>query len=120
MLLGCVVDVLCWRLWHVWRLVWVVVARGSARFDVVVVCGRSLLAVSAGGFAPGCGLGCRWLWALSWCVVCGVLANGAGGWGRVVRSWRGAVSFLCWWAVVSHVPVVGKLVRRGVPCGTFR
>ena len=34
------------------------------------------------------------------------------GWGGV-RSRRGAASFLCWWAVVSHVPGRG----RGVRCG---
>ena len=30
-----------------------------------------------------------------------------------MRSQRGAASFLCWWAVVSHVP--GR--ERGVRCG---
>ena len=30
-----------------------------------------------------------------------------------MRSRRGAASFLCWWAVVSHVPGWG----RGVRCG---
>ena len=88
-------------------------ARGSARFGVVVVCGCSLVTVPAGGPAPVCGSGCGRWWALSWHVVCRVSKGGAaGGWGGV-RSRRGAASFLCWWAVVSHVAGWG----RGVRCG---
>ena len=87
-------------------------ARGSARFDVVVVCGCSLVAVPAGGAAPVRGSGCSWWWALSWPVVCAIFRGGAGG-GGAVRSRRGAASFLCWWAVVSHAPGWG----RGVRCG---
>ena len=43
-------------------------------------------------------------------LACGVpsFQGGAG-----VRSRRGAASFLCWWAVVSHAPGWG----RGVRCG---
>ena len=88
-------------------------ARGSAWFGVVAVCGCSLEAASAGGVAPVCGSGCgRWR-ASSWRAVCGVFRGGAGGGGGGVRSRRGAASFLCWWAVVSHVPRLG----RGVRCG---
>ena len=84
--------------------------RGSAPFGVVVVCGCSLVTVLAGGVAPVCGLGCgRWL-ALSWREVCGVSRGGASG----VGSRRGAASFLCFWAVVSHVPGWGREVRCGM------
>ena len=61
-------------------------ARGSTRFGVAVVCGRSLVAVSAGGFVPGRGSGCSRWWALSWRVVCGVIRNGAGGGGGGCRA----------------------------------
>ena len=61
-----------------------------------------------------------------WLVVGGELVHGLWGFwgwcqlgGGVVRSWRGAASFLCWWAAVSHRPGVGELVRRHVPCRTF-
>ena len=87
-------------------------ARGSARFNLVVVRGCSLVAVPARGVAPGRGSGCGRWWALSPRVVCGVSRGGAGG-GGGVQSRRGAASFLCWWAVVSHVPGRG----RGVRCG---
>ena len=69
---------------------------GSVLSGVVAVCGRSLEVVSACGSVPGCGLGYGWRWALGWCVVCGLFGDGAAWGGGVVRSWRGAVLFLCW------------------------
>ena len=88
-------------------------ARGSAWFGVVVVCVCSLVAPPAGGVAPGRCLDCGRWWALRWCVVCGVSRGGAGG-GAGVRSRRGVASFLCWWAVVFHVPGWGRRVRCGM------
>ena len=72
-----------------------VCARGSSWFGVVVVCGRLLVAVVAGGLVPGCGSGGGWWWALSWCVVCGISGDGDSEGGGVVRTLRGAVSLLC-------------------------
>ena len=121
-LLRGVVGVLCWRSGHVWQLVrarasvlgearglawlWCVVARWC--LPRLVVSSPGAVRVVAGG----------WGWAGAWCVgFPGMVPAGGGG---VVRSWCGAVSFLCWWAAVSHVPGVGELVRCHVPCGAFR
>ena len=76
-------------------------SRGSARFGVVAIGGRSLGVGSACGFVPGCGLGCGWFWALGWCVLCGVSGDGADG--------RGGVELAC----CGGAPV---LVKCGVPC----
>ena len=87
---------------------------------------------------PGEARGLAWLWCVAarwwlsrpvvlplcafglWPVVGVELAcavRGFQGWcrwgGGGVRSRRGAASFLCWWAVVSHVPGWG----RGARCG---
>ena len=56
-------------------------ARGSAWFGLIVVCACSLVAVPAGGVAPGRDSGCGRWWVSSWRVVCGVSRGGAGGGG---------------------------------------
>ena len=71
-------------------------AWGTAWFGVVVVCACSLVAVPAGGVAPGRGSGCGRWWLSSWRVVRGVSrggAGGGGGWGAE-PAWRGVVPLL--------------------------
>ena len=61
-------------------------ARGSAWFGVVVVCACSLVAVLAGGVAPGRVSGCGRWWVSSWRVVCGGSRGSARGGGVECRA----------------------------------
>ena len=80
---------------------------------MAVVCGCSLVAVPAGGAVPGARFGLLPVVGVE--LALGVW--GFQGWwrrgGSGVWSRCGAVSLLCWWAVVSHVPGWG----RGLRCG---
>ena len=114
-LLRGLVGVLCWCSGHVWGPVrGRASVLGEARFGKAVVCGCSLVAVSAGGAVPGRGSGCGQWWALSWRVVCGVSGDGAGGggWGAE-PAWCGVVPVLVGCGVSSPWVGEGSAVWHG-------